>query len=181
MIADRGFLLNWLEQLKAQWLHMATAGSSSEQASAMRTNATHAESAIALMRADGLRISAPAVPTMTSPVKFFEIRDRGTFIPVIAIRLTAERGTQDDWLLQRGGFAEWQLRPECQTPYVVVWRLEGGEGNYDPFNWPNRTMAGAHQHILAQWASLNSGDVIDTEYLRGERLEPKQSERVTNG
>ena len=40
-------------------------------------------------------------------------------------------------------------------------------------------MGSAHRHIELNWDTLNSGDVIDVEFIRGEVDAPKVSERLT--
>jgi hypothetical protein len=52
---------------------------------------------------------------------------------------------------------------------------------YDPYDWPRdpRTKPNAHQYIADHWSTLKDGDVIDVEYLLGETLRPKPSERET--
>jgi hypothetical protein len=111
--------------------------------------------------------------------KTFEIRDRGTFIPVLAIKL--EPGCEPDrYLLGRAGFG---TTPEAQRAYVQVVRIAGGSGHSscDPHDWPGgaRSVPIAHQHIIEHFDSLESGAVVDVEFILGERAEPKRSERET--
>jgi hypothetical protein len=171
MIHDRSFIIRWLQELRDGWKMGAVP---------QIEHATNAEAAIQMLSAPS-RVPAAGGAAVSSPVKFFEVRDRATFLPVMAVRLTAARTSQDEWLMQRAGFADWQVHPESDTPYVILWRLLGGDANYDPYEWGNRTMANAHAHIMAHWSDLNSGDVIDVQFLLGENPTPKQSERLTNG
>ena len=104
--------------------------------------------------------------------KLFEVRDRGTFIPVIAT-LMIPVGTEADaeaFLLKRAGF-------DFDSAFVLLARLEGGDALYDPFGWVNRTMRTAHIYIQDNWDALRSGDVVDVEFILGERPAPKISER----
>ena len=50
----------------------------------------------------------------------------------------------------------------------------------DPYQWPReaRTMRYAHLHINERWKELKSGDVIDVQFLNGERAAPKVSDRI---
>lgn len=96
--------------------------------------------------------------------KLFEIRDRGTFIPALAIRVSGE----DGYLLRRAGF---------QSPMIYLIALATEKAHYDPFGWGNRTMNTAHQFIEAQWDTLTDGDVVDVEYVLGESKTPKRSEQ----
>lgn len=109
--------------------------------------------------------------------KTFEIRDRATFIPAIAIRLSPSC-EEDRYLLARAGYGR---AAEDQGEYVLLGRIAGGEDmrfNHDPYAWGmSRTMVYAHEHIRKNWASLVSGQVICVEHLLGERPEPKKSER----
>lgn len=116
-------------------------------------------------------------------IKLLEIRDEGTFIPAIAIRLFAVADSQDEWLLRRAGYAQEQIRtydveeePNDQ-PYVLLAQLHGGKIEYDPYAWTNRTMAVVHQCIIDQWSSLQSGDVVDVQYILKEKTSTKPSER----
>lgn len=114
-------------------------------------------------------------------VKLFELRDRATFIPVIAIRLHYEYGRDpEQFLLRRAGYAEEMIRQETDAePYILFGKLDGGKTTYDPFAWGDRTMATAHAHAINFWQELTSGDVIDVEYLLGETPERKVSERLS--
>jgi hypothetical protein len=109
--------------------------------------------------------------------KTFEVRDRGTFIPILAVKLTPSTEA-DRYLLGRAGFG---TRPEDQAAYVVVVRIAGGTGkaSCDPFDWSidhTRTLQVAHQHIIKKWSELASGDVVDVEYLLALSPSPKPSE-----
>lgn len=116
-------------------------------------------------------------------MKLFEVRDRATFIPVMAVKLTPYHSdghrSVEQWLLQRAGYAlEQMVGNPALEPYVVLWRLEGGPAEYDPHAWGNRTMTVAHGHIIESWEKLQSGDVVDVEYILGHSMAPKQSERL---
>ena len=115
-------------------------------------------------------------------VKLFEIRDAATFIPVMATALISGNG-REHWLLRRSGYAEEQIARCCAAQrYVILCKLDGVEAQYDPFGWPNqRTMGNAHRHIIEHWNELESGAVIDVEYILGEKPAPKQSEHITVG
>lgn len=97
--------------------------------------------------------------------KYFEIRDRLTFIPAVAF--TVSRG--QSWLAGRAGYGD--------LSQVVLVRLSDLQTNYDPFAWGGRTMPTAHKYIQDHWESLESGDLIDVEFIRGESPNPKESEK----
>lgn len=113
--------------------------------------------------------------------KLFEIRDAATFIPVIATRLivneTGSLGEQELWLLRRAGYDETQVTVSAAEPYIILCKLDGVDARYDPFDWNSRTMKTAHLDIRDNWDELTSGDVIDVEFIKGESLTPKKSER----
>ena len=111
-------------------------------------------------------------------VKAFELRDRHTFIPVLAIRMASDH-PQENYLLRRAGFA-----PFDALPLVILCHMEAAGTNrnatYDPFSWiPSRTYCEAHQYIRDHWPELTSGQVIDVEYILGETPNPKRSESET--
>ncbi len=109
-------------------------------------------------------------------VKILEVRDAGTFMPVICIKPIADNDAQL-WLLRRDGYDA--LRDErC----VILIKPQCRGVAYDPYDWPlgrGRTMQVAHQYIESHWAHLNDGDVVDVEYILKETDEPKVSERLT--
>ena len=115
-------------------------------------------------------------------VKLLEVRDRATFIAVIAIRAEF-RSDEERFLLRRAGYAIEQIDPVLlhEEPYILFAPLDGGRMEYDPFKQPNRTLSRAHFHAVSNWAELKSGDVVDVEFISGESKQPKQSERVTHG
>lgn len=131
--------------------------------------------------------------------KLFEVRDRATFMPVIAIALTVrefdpmiltekdveeERRRKDAemFLLRRVGYSRERLHEDCDSPYILLTRLDGGTpAEYDEYAWGNRTWHYAHHYINENWTTLKSGDVIDVEYILNESNKPKESERVTVG
>lgn len=105
--------------------------------------------------------------------KTFEIRDDGTFIPVLAVRLNpASEG--DRYLLGRAGYG---TRPDEQAHYVIVVKLEDCLSQYDANRWGRaRTMEIAHEHIIEHFDDLPSGAVVDVEYILGKTAQPKVSE-----
>ena len=106
--------------------------------------------------------------------KTFEVRDRMTFIPVLAVRL--DPGCEADrYILARAGYGR---TPGGQGEYIQLLRLAGGEGasNCDPYGWADRTMQTAHVYILEKFDVLQSGEVVDVRYLLGEQPAPAPSE-----
>lgn len=111
--------------------------------------------------------------------KLFEIRDRGTFLPIMATKLmpcldNAYEAKRERYLLSRTGFRNDEFVMLCKI------NAEGfrGDASYDEFTWNSRTLAQAHSYIIKNWFALKSGDVIDVEFILGETSMPKQSEQV---
>lgn len=100
--------------------------------------------------------------------KTFEVRDRNTFLPVLAVHMSA--GTEGDAYLLRRSRVEWND--------VVLTSLKGdGQCQVDPHIWGCRTKTTAHEYIRKNWGDLESGDVVDVEFILGETKAPKVSER----
>lgn len=100
--------------------------------------------------------------------KTLEIRDRGTFIPALAIQVSGD----DGYLMRRAGF---------KNPMVYLIALATEKAKYDPYNWDNRTMKTAHLFIEEHFSELTDGQVIDVEFILGERATPKPSESISVG
>jgi len=104
--------------------------------------------------------------------KLFEIRDRATFIPAIAVKIGGyqpENTEPERYLARRAGYGE---------PCVLLTFLIGSrKAEYDPYAWGDRTMKVAHHYIEEHFDELESGAVIDVEWCLGERPTPKVSER----
>ena len=111
--------------------------------------------------------------------KLFEIRDKGTFVPVLAIKLSPSC-EPDRYLLGRAGFGTTE---EQQGKYIFVSRIDGGEGKgtSDPYNWGGvaRTLPVSHAYIAEHFDNLESGTVVDVEFILGETKKPKEPERLT--
>ena len=107
-------------------------------------------------------------------IKLFEVRDRMTFIPVMAFVMESDNEAED-YLLGRCG---WRVQG---NPFVVMNRLDCScEPRHNPDEWSkaSRTMRVAHEYIATNWSKLKTGDVVDVAYILGESAEPKTSERL---
>lgn len=122
--------------------------------------------------------------------KIIEIRDSGTFIPALAVRLGSPKEAER-YLLARAGFGRTM---EDQSEYIVLCKINGGEPcacHIDPFTWGQnpRTMFVAHMYLLNRHQELNAererhggfdalpqGAVIDVEFILGMRETAKTSE-----
>lgn len=108
-------------------------------------------------------------------VKIFEVRDRGTCIPVVAVALR-ENTDQERKLAARAGYGPDQ---DTQDPYVLLSPLSGGQRLHsDVYAWggPSRTLHTAHQYIQLNWTILETGAVIDVRYIVGETETPAASD-----
>ena len=102
--------------------------------------------------------------------KVFEILDRATYIPVLAIEMYSDVPEERRHLRRTGyGF---------EGPLIMVVRLVDCRAQYNEFSWAegSRTMQTAHSYIQAHFNELPSGSVIDCEYISGETPEPKKSD-----
>jgi hypothetical protein len=108
-------------------------------------------------------------------IKCLEIRDRATFIPVICLRPVAENEGQR-YLLHRDGY-----RADDTEQCIIMIDAQCRGVAYDCYDWPrnSRTKHHAHHFIAEHWHELSDGDVVDVEYILGETVSPKQSERIT--
>lgn len=103
--------------------------------------------------------------------KLIEIRDSGTFIPAMAVKLIPTN-EQDQYLLARAGFGS-QYAGQCE--YIVLMNLNGGEGHFD-CEFFDRTYATTLNYLKKNWDEVVSGQVVDVEFILGERSTPKKSE-----
>jgi len=105
-------------------------------------------------------------------VKGIEILDTATCIPVLAMRVNPSTITpREAQMFRRGGFGQ---MPRNADIYTWMMTLSGSLINYDSHNWRNqRTLGGAHRYIEQHWDELNSGDIIDMEYVLGESSAPR--------
>lgn len=106
-------------------------------------------------------------------VKMLEIRDDGTTMSMLAIKLMPDNEAQRA-ILRHAGYGT----PE---DYVILLHAHDCTGSYDPFKQPGarggpRTRFEAHRFINAHFDELADGDVIDVEHILGERPTKKASE-----
>ena len=110
--------------------------------------------------------------------KALEIRDKGTFIPALAVDMNPSNDEQH-YLLRRCGY------PCDGRPNIIVTRLDGDEvgrddkATNDPYARGGRTWPVAHHWIIDHWSELKDGDVVDVEFALGEKKVAKISEKFT--
>lgn len=104
-------------------------------------------------------------------MKFFEIRDRHTCVPALAIQMDADGDPIAERFLRRCGYIN------CPT-ITVLMRLEDQRASSDPYWWNDRTHKVAHNYIYERFDQMESGDVVDVRVILGEALEPAKPEIV---
>jgi hypothetical protein len=105
--------------------------------------------------------------------KALELRDEGTFIPILCVDMQPANEGQR-YLLRRCGYS-------CDgRPNIILTRLDGDghPATNDPYYWGGRTYPVAHEWIIEHWHELKDGDVVDVQFILGETTHPKRSERV---
>lgn len=101
--------------------------------------------------------------------KMIEIRDDGTTIPAVAIRMAPANEIEDQFL--------WREGYPRDGSGVVLMRLADQKATSDPYEWPalssgTRTMCAAHLYVLEHWDRLADGSVVDARVWFGEATEP---------
>lgn len=110
-------------------------------------------------------------------MKILEVRDEGTFIPVLAFRFDPSNEAER-YLLAMAGYGR---SVEEQQNYVLLTMINGGRGetHCDPYEWAgSRTMGIAHDYLENNWDNIQPGDVVDISFILGETKEPKSSQRL---
>lgn len=117
-------------------------------------------------------------------VKLLELRDEGTFIPLLCVDMNPDRS--DDPMRDGIGHAQRYLLRRCgypcdSRPNIAISHLsaDGRPLSNDPYSWGGRTYPVAHTYIIEHWADLRDGDVVDVQFILGETAAPKKSERET--
>src|SRR5258708_3474103 len=105
--------------------------------------------------------------------KMIEIRDSGTTIAAIAIRMLAD-GPVERRFLRHCGYPD-------DGSSVTLMRLADQLATNDPYSWAElrqgtRTMQVAHDFILRNWPDIIDGQVVDVQVILGERDTPKTPE-----
>lgn len=107
--------------------------------------------------------------------KIIELRDAGTFMPVMAVKLESQ-GEAERYLLARAGYGRTY---EDHNRYVLLFRLAGGDliGACSPYEQSSGTMQTLHYALEKDWDCVRTGDVFDVEFHRGDTATKKLSER----
>jgi len=107
-------------------------------------------------------------------IKLLEVRDQATYMPALAIRYNPANGAELH-MFWRAGYG---ALPGQQRKFVLFAPLSDPSLKYNPAEWRDRTRSTAHQYIHDHWDELTTGQVIDVEYILGERISPKPSENA---
>jgi hypothetical protein len=107
-------------------------------------------------------------------VKLFEVRDEGTNVSMIGIKLHSDDAAEIR-VAARAGYS----RADVVTGrFVLLTDLYGQAPlQYDPERW-DRTRRNAHEYITEYWDKLKSGEVVDVQYILGETAVPKEPETM---
>lgn len=103
--------------------------------------------------------------------KLFEVRDRATYIPVMATKLTSYE-SREKHLLWSTGFTP-------GNDLVLIAPLTNlSKAHYSAYEWGDeeRTFTTAHTFIQKNFDELPTGSVIDVEFLLGETDKPKEAQ-----
>ncbi len=101
-------------------------------------------------------------------IKALEIRDEGTCIPVIAIKMIAANDIQDRYL--------WRCGYPRNGKGIVLMQLSDQQASSDLYEWGGRTMPNAHNFILEHFDDLEEGAVVDVQVILEETTTPVSPE-----
>lgn len=112
-------------------------------------------------------------PITNHNIKFFELLDRATCIPVFAIKLGQGFHNSDrtNALLSKAGYGPF--------PCILFGRLNGGKCHFDPYEWNDRTFQVAHMYLvdnIDKWGGMVDGAILDVEYILGETTEMRPTD-----
>ena len=121
--------------------------------------------------------------------KILEIRDEGTYFAVLAVDMNPGEVNPSEW---PGVSEERQAHYDARRyhlrrvgypcdghPNIGITHLAASGKPFwnDPYGWGGRTYPVAHNYIIEHWEELRDGDVIDVEFILGEKPTKKVSER----
>lgn len=106
--------------------------------------------------------------------KYLEIRDRGTCIAALALKMTSQGFGLEANFHRREGYPQ-------DGSGIILMRLSDQKATSDPYQWPtvngdSRTMPRAHLYILEHWNELHDGSVVDVRVILGEETTPAPAE-----
>ncbi len=107
--------------------------------------------------------------------KVVEIRDEGTCILALAIQMQASSEILAYYVHTRSCYPR-------DGSSIMLMILMDGRATSDPYQWVDlhmgpRTMPVAHNWIIEHYEEVQDGDVVDVQFILGETVAPKVSER----
>ena len=107
---------------------------------------------------------------MNPEVKFFEVRDSGTHIPVMCVRFSIlDLPERQQHIARRGGWGPLQY-----GLYYI--KLAYPQTQFDAYEWSDRTNQAAHLWIEGHWNELEDGALIDVRVCLDESDTPCESD-----
>ena len=131
-----------------------------------------------------MALSATKCHSKPMIVKAFEIRDAGTFIPVLAVKMVPTV-TEILWPRDAVNEPERYLLRRCgygfDPPLIMLVRMDANGGarqaSYDSYGCGGcGTMTVAHAWLEKHFDAVESGAVVDVEFIQGITTAPKKSE-----
>ena len=107
-------------------------------------------------------------PLIEDTVKYLEVRDAGTRMPVMAVIMRSD-DEKARKILRSSGFSN-------HSYLVLLHFLVDGGTSWNVYHWADRTRENAHRYITDNWDILRNGDVVDVQFILGETDKPKESE-----
>lgn len=106
---------------------------------------------------------------MVHETKLFEVRDEGTCISVLAVRIRHDPAqVRGSWIVGRVGY---------RGTYVLLTNLTDRQTETDPNEWTRgRTLRLAHRIILTHWNALEDGELVDVRPFADKASHPCETE-----
>ena len=106
-------------------------------------------------------------------IKLFEVRSSCTFIGIMATKVGATNQAEQ-YLLKRAGYYD------SAENAIIVQELDGGirPSTSDAYKQESNDIKEAHKYINLHFDELESGDVIDLEFISGKTSEPRIAQRL---
>ena len=97
--------------------------------------------------------------------------------------MVPEENSDDAYLFERERYLLRRAGYGFDDPCVMLCRMDANglvrQASYDPYGWDaeDRTFQASHLYITKHFDELESGDVVDVEFILKETTKPKKSER----
>ena len=101
--------------------------------------------------------------------KMIEIRDDGTCIPALVIKMEAANAVEECYM--------WRTGYPRDGSSIVLMRLSDQETKVDPYEWgTSRTMPLAHNWLCDHFDDIEEEAVLDVRFISGVRDNPVEPE-----